>query len=157
MILTISQNLKTFMMTAMKILTNKLLESIYWNRCRFSKIWISLHQCFKNDSCIYYKIMHRLKRPIQGASQIDMLLCNWILKVHFLGFWLILEKLPLIKVYFCKWCISYTYIHTCICIYTWTEEPGRLQSMGLQRAGHHWASSLIYVYILSGVESSLYF
>ena len=24
----------------------------------------------------------------------------------------------------------------------WTEEPGRLQSMGLQRAGHNWATSL---------------
>ena len=24
----------------------------------------------------------------------------------------------------------------------WTEEPGRLQSMGLQRAGHDWATSL---------------
>ena len=25
----------------------------------------------------------------------------------------------------------------------WTEEPGRLQSMGLQRVGHDWATSLI--------------
>ena len=24
----------------------------------------------------------------------------------------------------------------------WTEEPGRLQSMGLQRVGHDWATSL---------------
>ena len=24
----------------------------------------------------------------------------------------------------------------------WTEEPGRLQSMGSQRVGHHWATSL---------------
>ena len=24
----------------------------------------------------------------------------------------------------------------------WMEEPGRLQSMGLQRVGHHWATSL---------------
>ena len=24
----------------------------------------------------------------------------------------------------------------------WTKEPGRLQSMGSQRAGHHWATSL---------------
>ena len=24
----------------------------------------------------------------------------------------------------------------------WTEEPGRLQSMGLQRVGHHWTTSL---------------
>ena len=23
----------------------------------------------------------------------------------------------------------------------WTEEPGRLQSMGLQRAGHDWATN----------------
>ena len=26
----------------------------------------------------------------------------------------------------------------------WTEEPGRLQSMGLQRVGHDWATSLHY-------------
>ena len=25
---------------------------------------------------------------------------------------------------------------------SWTEEPGRLQSMGLQRVGHDWATSL---------------
>ena len=24
----------------------------------------------------------------------------------------------------------------------WTEEPGRLQSMGLQRVGHSWATSI---------------
>ena len=29
----------------------------------------------------------------------------------------------------------------------WTEEPGRLQSMGLQRVGHDWATSLHYTYI----------
>ena len=28
----------------------------------------------------------------------------------------------------------------------WTEEPGRLQSMGLQRVGHDWATSLSYIY-----------
>ena len=26
----------------------------------------------------------------------------------------------------------------------WTEEPGRLQSMGSQRAGHNWAISLSF-------------
>ena len=26
----------------------------------------------------------------------------------------------------------------------WTEEPGRLQSMGLQRVGHDWATSLTH-------------
>ena len=26
----------------------------------------------------------------------------------------------------------------------WTEEPGRLQSMGLQRFGHNWATSLYF-------------
>ena len=26
----------------------------------------------------------------------------------------------------------------------WTEEPGRLQSMGLQRVGHHWATHLAH-------------
>ena len=26
----------------------------------------------------------------------------------------------------------------------WTEEPGRLQSMGLQRVGHEWVTSLLY-------------
>ena len=27
----------------------------------------------------------------------------------------------------------------------WTEEPGRLQSMGSQRVGHNWATSLSYL------------
>ena len=27
----------------------------------------------------------------------------------------------------------------------WTEEPGGLQSMGLQRVGHDWAASLTYL------------
>ena len=31
----------------------------------------------------------------------------------------------------------------------WTEEPGRLQSMGLQRVGHNWATSLTYFKIVS--------
>ena len=30
----------------------------------------------------------------------------------------------------------------------WTEEPGRLQSMGLQRVGHDWATSLTHLYML---------
>ena len=29
----------------------------------------------------------------------------------------------------------------------WTEEPGRLQSMGSQRVGHHRATSLSFIYI----------
>ena len=29
----------------------------------------------------------------------------------------------------------------------WTEEPGRLQSMGSQRVGHDWACVCIYIYI----------
>ena len=28
----------------------------------------------------------------------------------------------------------------------WTEEPGRLQSMGLQRVGHNWAHTHISFY-----------
>ena len=28
----------------------------------------------------------------------------------------------------------------------WTEEPGRLQSMGLQRVGHDWATSLSFFF-----------
>ena len=31
----------------------------------------------------------------------------------------------------------------------WTEEPDRLQSMGLQRVGHDWATSLHFVNILN--------
>ena len=29
----------------------------------------------------------------------------------------------------------------------WTEEPGRLQSMGSQRVGHNWATSLSFTFI----------
>ena len=31
----------------------------------------------------------------------------------------------------------------------WTEEPGRLQSMGLQRVGYYWATSLSLILLLS--------
>ena len=30
----------------------------------------------------------------------------------------------------------------------WTEEPGRLQSMGSQRGGHDWATSLTYLLLI---------
>ena len=36
----------------------------------------------------------------------------------------------------------------------WTEEPGRLQSMGLQRVGHDWATSLV-TFHLRDASSSL--
>ena len=44
----------------------------------------------------------------------------------------------------------------------WTEEPGRLQSMVLQTAGHDWATSLslssvsIRIYILSSLEDNVW-
>jgi len=33
----------------------------------------------------------------------------------------------------------------------WIEEPGRLQSMGSQRVGQDWATSLTYTYVYSRV------
>ena len=36
----------------------------------------------------------------------------------------------------------------------WTEEPGRLQSMGSQRVRHDWATSLSPFFLLSKVSSS---
>ena len=35
---------------------------------------------------------------------------------------------------------------TIACRISWTGEPGRLQSMGLQRVGHDWATSLTHRY-----------
>ena len=35
----------------------------------------------------------------------------------------------------------------------WTEEPGRLQSMGLQRVGHDWATSLSFFFSFFKVYS----
>ena len=35
----------------------------------------------------------------------------------------------------------------------WTEEPGRLQSIGLQRVGHDWATSLHFIGISSFMQS----
>ena len=32
----------------------------------------------------------------------------------------------------------------------WTEEPGRLQSVGLQRVGHDWTTSLSLSFTLNG-------
>ena len=37
----------------------------------------------------------------------------------------------------------------------WTQEPGRLESMGLQRAGHNWATLLHYQFSRSVVSGSL--
>ena len=37
----------------------------------------------------------------------------------------------------------------------WVEEPGRLQSMGLQRVGHDWATSLSVIYLFGCAGSSL--
>ena len=34
----------------------------------------------------------------------------------------------------------------------WTEEPGRLQSMGSQRVGHDWATSLSFYRLLEDIE-----
>ena len=31
----------------------------------------------------------------------------------------------------------------------WTKEPGRLQSMGLQRVGHNWVTSLSFFFLLA--------
>ena len=36
----------------------------------------------------------------------------------------------------------------------WTEEPGRLQSMGLQRVGHDWATSLHFHFLTVGPLSN---
>ena len=34
----------------------------------------------------------------------------------------------------------------------WTEGPGRLQTMGLQRVGHNWVTSLFHTYICSVLD-----
>ena len=39
----------------------------------------------------------------------------------------------------------------------WTEEPGRLQSMGWQRVGHHWATSLLQLYKVSVMKNTTCF
>ena len=38
----------------------------------------------------------------------------------------------------------------------WTEEPGRLQSMGLQRVGHNWATSLSFLSYIPIADSCWY-
>ena len=38
----------------------------------------------------------------------------------------------------------------------WMEEPGRLQSMGSQRVGHNWATSLISLYIWTILPLSIH-
>ena len=42
-----------------------------------------------------------------------------------------------------------TYSSILSCKIPWMEEPGRLQSMGLQRVGHDWATSLLIIAIQS--------
>ena len=36
---------------------------------------------------------------------------------------------------------------------TWTEKPGRLQSTGLQRVGHNWATSLYYTILYYTIKN----
>ena len=36
----------------------------------------------------------------------------------------------------------------------WTEEPDRLQPMGLQRVGHDWATSLLFTSLVAVDEKS---
>ena len=38
----------------------------------------------------------------------------------------------------------------------WTEEPGRLQSMGLQRAGHDWATSCMHACLCVSLYVCIY-
>ena len=42
------------------------------------------------------------------------------------------------------------------CRSPWTEEPGRLQSMGSQRVGHDWATSLTLIINIDGQLFSVY-
>ena len=42
-----------------------------------------------------------------------------------------------------------THSTTLACKIPWAEEPGRLQSMGSQRVGHDWATSLSFISLLS--------
>ena len=68
---------------------------------------------------------------------------------------------------------THTYIYIYIYVYTyigegngnplqysclkipWTEEPGGLQSMGSQRAGHNWATSYTYMVFLHILNKKL--
>ena len=37
----------------------------------------------------------------------------------------------------------------------WTEEPGKLQSIGSQRVGHDWATSLYYLYSCNSAQCKM--
>ena len=66
------------------------------------------------------------------ASTVKRLPAMWETRVHFLGREDPLEKEMAIHSSTLAWKIP------------WTEEPDRLQSMGSQRVGHDWATSLFY-------------
>ena len=48
-----------------------------------------------------------------------------------------------------------THSSTLPCKIPWTEEPGRLQSMGLQRGRHNWATSLSFFHFLQYTDPSV--
>ena len=49
-----------------------------------------------------------------------------------------------------------THSSTLAWIIPWTEEHCRLQSMGSQRVGHNWATSLLFAFVLLISRTSLY-
>ena len=53
-------------------------------------------------------------------------------------------------IYICMLCMICLYVCRCICIYSisWTENLGGLQSTGVQRIRHHWATKHSQIYVL---------
>ena len=78
---------------------------------------------------LYFKYTYTFSRTSLVAQMVKRLSTMWETWIPSLGWEDPLEKEMAIHSSTIAWKIP------------WTEEPGRLQSMGLQRVGHDWATS----------------
>ena len=77
-----------------------------------------------------------LLTELQGKQMVKRMSTMQETQVRFLGWEDPLEKEMAIHSRTIAWKIP------------WTEEPGRLQSVGSQRVGHYWATSLTYLLMI---------
>ena len=76
---------------------------------------------------------------VHGVSKSQTLLSNWTEPSH--------NVIKIFKVWILTAKAMAPHSSTLAWKIPWTEEPGGLQSMGLQRVRHHWATELNYVYL----------
>ena len=100
-------------------------QSVSWARCFETEFWTYQYIPFKSDFWLWLKLVRT------SAPRVIILFpCKGINILHMCYSVLCLEKAVAPHSSTLTWEIP------------WTEEPGRLQSMGSRRVGHDWATSL---------------